>query len=262
MAETFRKLVVRIDSPRRRAVVLGASIAGAALALYGAFEFGRYDAGYRVVASLRSAWAANRRIHALEGENAQQRAQLAAAEVARRVDREGYALVQRNLADMQSQIARLNQDLAFYRGLVQPDSVVKAKVQQMQIVPGPGANQFHLKFVLMQVGKPTGTVSGRIDLSFEGARNGKPETLNFAQLSTAGGAGLSYSFRYFQNYDEPLTLPAGFAPSRVGVELHGGRSRGPGYRQAFLWKTQGMSTETDSAGTAAKGVADVQAQEE
>jgi hypothetical protein len=36
---------------------------------------------------------------------------------------------------MQSQIARLNQDLSFYRGLVQPESVVSVKVQQMQIVP-------------------------------------------------------------------------------------------------------------------------------
>ncbi len=64
-----------------------------------------------------------------------QRTQLEAADVARRVDREGYKQVERSLGDMQSQIARLNQDLSFYRGLVQPDSLVHVKVQQMQIVP-------------------------------------------------------------------------------------------------------------------------------
>ncbi len=37
--------------------------------------------------------------------------------------------------DMQSQIARLNQDLSFYRGLVQPESLIHVKVQQMQIMP-------------------------------------------------------------------------------------------------------------------------------
>ena len=71
----------------------------------------------------------------LEAENARQRTQLEAAEVARRVDREGYKQVERSLGDMQSQIARLNQDLSFYRGLVQPESLIHVKVQQMQIVP-------------------------------------------------------------------------------------------------------------------------------
>lgn len=259
MAESFRKLVVRTYAPRRRAVLLGASVAAVLLALYGSFELGRYDAGYRVVDSVRSAWASSRRIRQLEAEAAQQRAQIASAEVARRVDREGNAQLQRSLADLQGQIGRLNQDLAFYRGLVQPDSVVRVKAQQMQILPGAGANRFRLKFVLMQVGKPTGTVAGRVDLAVEGMRAGRPETLKFAQLAAAGGADLSYSFRYFQNFDEALQLPPGFAPSRIDVELHAGRDRGRGYRQAFLWNTQGMSPEADSApAPGSKGAADVQ----
>ena len=65
----------------------------------------------------------------------------------------GYKQVERSLGDMQSQIARLNQDLSFYRGLVQPDSLVHVKVQQMQIVPGRRRArrapwQYRLKFVL------------------------------------------------------------------------------------------------------------------
>ena len=59
-----------------------------------------------------------RRIRALEARKTKSNArQLEAAEVARRVDREGYKQVERSLGDMQSQIARLNQDLSFYRGL-------------------------------------------------------------------------------------------------------------------------------------------------
>ncbi|MDE2304887.1 MAG: hypothetical protein KGL34_04960 [Gammaproteobacteria bacterium] len=263
MAESFRKLVVRSYAPRRRAVLLCLCAGAGLIALYGSFELGRYDAGYRVVASVRSAWAASRRIRQLEAENAQQRAQIAAAEVARRVDRAGSAQLQHSLTDMQGQIARLNQDLAFYQGLVQPDSVVRVKVQQMQILSGAGANRFRLKFVLMQVGKPSGTVAGRIDLAIEGSRNGRPETLQYAQMAPGSAASLSYSFRYFQDFDQPLQLPAGFAPSRIDVALHAGRDRGRGYRQAFLWNTQGVTTEADSATSAgSKGVADVQAPQE
>ena len=79
---------------------------------------------------------------------------------ARRIDRESYKQVQRSVGDMQSQIARLTQDLSFYRGLVQPDSLVHVKVQQMQIVPVT-AGRFSLKFVLMQTGKPDNKWWGR-----------------------------------------------------------------------------------------------------
>src|SRR5580698_5986898 len=144
MADLLGKLVVRSHAPKRRAVLLGSCVFLALLVLYAAFELGRYDAGFRVVDSVRGALSASARIRGLEAENAKQRTQLAAAEVARRVDNEGYKQVQRSLGDMQSQIARLNQDLSFYRGLVQPDSIIHVKVQQMQIVPQPAAGQFHL----------------------------------------------------------------------------------------------------------------------
>ena len=149
MVDSFGKLVVRTHSPKRRAVLLGLTVLSILGVLYAAFEIGRYDAGFRVVDSVRGALAASARIRDLEAENAKQRTQLAAAEVARRVDNEGYKQVQRSLGDMQSQIARLNQDLSFYRGLVQPDSVIHVKVQQMQIVPEAAAGHYRLKFVLM-----------------------------------------------------------------------------------------------------------------
>src|SRR5258707_10990729 len=154
MVDSFGKLVVRSHTPRRRAVLLGLAVLLTLGVLYAAFELGRYDAGFRVVDSVRGAFSASARIRNLETENQRQRSQLEAAEVARRVDREGYKQVERSLGDMQSQIARLNQDLSFYRGLVQPESLVHVKVQQMQIVPDTPAGQFRLKFVLMQTGSP------------------------------------------------------------------------------------------------------------
>src|SRR5580658_2904120 len=182
MADFFGNLVVRAHSPRRRAVLLGGAVLLALLILYAAFELGRYDAGFRVIDSVRGALAASSRIRALEAENAQQRTQLEAAEVARRVDREGYKQVERSLGDMQSQIARLNQDLSFYRGLVQPDSLVHVKVQQMQIVPDPDG-QFRLKFVLMQTGKPDKEVSGSASIVIDGLQGVKPQSLDFAGIS-------------------------------------------------------------------------------
>jgi len=248
MADFFGKLVVRsAASPKRRAWLLGAAATFAALMLYAAFELGRYDAGFRVVDSVRGALSASERIRGLETETARLRTELAAADVARRVDREGYKQVERSLGDMQSQIARLNQDLSFYRGLVQPDSLVHVKVQQMQIVPESPV-QYRLKFVLMQTGKPDNLVSGTTSIVIDGLLAGKPRSLSFAEVSPTHRVTLAYSFRYFEDYDEAVQLPQGFEPTRVGVELHSGKDSSHGFRQAFVWKAQGMSVETDANG--------------
>ena len=261
MADSFGKLVIRSYAPKRRALLWGGAVLGTLVILYGAFELGRYDAGFRVVDSVRGALSASARIRGLEAENEKQRTQLEAADVARRVDREGYKQVERSLGDMQSQIARLNQDLSFYRGLVQPDSIIHVKVQQMQIVPQAAPGQFHLKFVLMQTGKPDAVVAGNAGITIDGLQQGKPSSLSFAQVTPNRRGTLAYSFRYFQDYDEAIQLPQGFEPTRVGIDIHSGRDRDAShsFRQAFVWKAQGLSVETEAPGNpSAKGGADVQ----
>lgn len=260
MAESLSKWVIRANAPRRRAALLAIAALLAVLILYAAFELGRYDAGFRVVDSVRGALAASARIRALEADNAKLRTELEAADVARRVDREGYKQVERSLGDMQSQIARLNQDLSFYRGLVQPDPLIHVKVQQMQIVP-ESAGHFRLKFVLVQTGKSESTVTGTVSVSIDGLQQGKPQDLSFAQASSSHRVSLAYSFRYFEDFDEPISLPPGFEPTRIDVELHGGRDQQHGFRQAFVWKAQGMSVETE-AHVARPGPGDVDVQAE
>src|ERR1700693_2859192 len=107
MVDSFGNLVVRSHAPRRRAVLIGLAVLLAVAILYTAFELGRYDAGFRVVDSVRGALTASARIRGLEAENQRLRSQFEAAEVARRGDREGYNKIFQSLGDMQSQIARL-----------------------------------------------------------------------------------------------------------------------------------------------------------
>lgn len=246
MAESFERLVVRAHSPRKRAWVLGLVTVLGMMLLYAMFELGRYDAGYRVMDAVRGAFASGTRMRELQAENAHLRQQIEAAEVARRVDREGYAQVEKSLGDMQSQIARLNQDLSFYRGLVQPQAGVGVKVQRMQIVPQSTAGQYRLKFVLIRVGRSDRPISGNTVISIDGIVGGKPLNLSFDRISPRKRVSLAYSFRYFQDFDELVQLPPGFEATRIGVEIHAGRDSGHGFRQAFVWKTQGISVEAET----------------
>ena len=127
----------------------------------------------------------------------------------------------------------------------------------MQIVPVT-AGRYQLKFVLMQTGKPDNPVWGTLAVAIQGLTAGKPQTLKFSDVSVDRRAGLAYSFRYFEDYDEAVQLPPAFEPTRIDVELFTGKDSAHGFRQAFVWKAQGMSVETEANGEASKEKSDVQ----
>ena len=66
MADSFGKLVIRNYAPRRRGLLWTGAVLAALAVLYAAFELGRFDAGFRVVDSVRGALAASSRIRSLE----------------------------------------------------------------------------------------------------------------------------------------------------------------------------------------------------
>ncbi len=105
----------------------------------------------------------------------------------------------------------------------------------------------------MQTGKPEKEVTGTVAVAIDGLARGKPVNLSFYQVSASRHGGLSYSFRYFQDYDEAVQLPQGFEPTRIELEIHAGKDASHGFRQAFLWKAQGLSVETEAADAATEG---------
>ena len=65
----------------------------------------------------------------------------------------------------------------------------------------------------------------------EGVRNGKLERVKWDDLLQKPNAPAKpFSFRYFQQIEDSIMLPAGFTPQRVKVSLSGGQE------QDFEWQ--------------------------
>jgi len=105
-------------------------------------------------------------------------------------------------------------------------------------------------------------VWGTLSIAIQGLTAGKPQTLKFSEVSVDRRAGLAYSFRYFEDYDAAVQLPPTFEPTRIDLELFTGKDSTHGFRQAFVWKAQGMSVETEANGEASKEKSDVQTESE
>jgi len=224
-SESTGKPVPAASAPRRRLLTWIGLAVLAAVALYGAYEYGRYDARHGRQAG---EGGVEGELERLEKANRQLRLQLAERETERVGQGRERAEVSRALGELQAQLARQAQELAFYRGIVeQGASDAGVRVQQMRIVPGKAPGRFRIRLTLVQTVRPDTTVVGLLGLRVDG-QGGGPVT-----------AELPFSFRYFQRLEPDVRLPQGFVPERLTVELRPGRKGARPASQSWLWSVEG-----------------------
>lgn len=232
------QLVIRRHAPwRRRILAVGGCIA-AILLLYGMYEWGRYDAGHNQLATLMERRELLGRVESLEQANEDLRGRITAVDTARDVDQQSYADVERTLGELQAQVLRQSEELTFYRGIVAPaDGIGGLRIQSLVILPGGSDRHFRLQLVLVQSMRQDTTVSGTVNVDLEGALNESPAHLPLADAGGPSSGQLPFSFRYFQNLEQDVTLPEGFTPLAINVEVRSPRQ--PVVRQSFSWQVQG-----------------------
>lgn len=150
------------------------------------------------------------------------------------ISREANRDLQSTLAERDEEIASLRADVAFY------ERFVGATGQRH----GLAVHDLKLQAQDAQVWKFTATLtqnlnrgavnSGRLTVAVEGSVGGRMQKADWATLrQQADAAGLPYSFKYFQQVEGDLLLPAGMKPVRVVVRLQ--PASGAAVEQSFTW---------------------------
>src|SRR4030081_2274081 len=177
-------LVIRTHSPARRLVIVSVVTVIVAFALYIVYELGRFNAGYDRLAVAQQRTELEVEIERLGKSNRELRTQLAELDTIRIGRAREQAEVTRTIGDLQAQVARQTQELAFYRGIVaQGAAAVGVKVQQVHITPGTKAQRFVVPLALVRSVRPDSVAIGTIPLSIDGATaDGKAMTLDLQAL--------------------------------------------------------------------------------
>lgn len=233
------RLVVRYQSPWRRRWVLVCAILSALVFLYGVYEWGRFEGGYSKFAELQHRRELNAKIESLEDVNTKLRGDVAAGELARNVDRQAYADVEKDLAALQAKVLKYQEELTFYRGIVSPeDGIGGLRIQRFQVLPGTSERAFRLRLVLVQSMRQDTVVAGSVMVHIEGVRENKPTQLTLAEMGgeTRADGLVPFQFRYFQSLEQIVTVPEGFDPKAVTVEVRSARSAV--VRESFPWQVQ------------------------
>jgi hypothetical protein len=230
------KLVVTTYAPTRRIVTIVLLVMVVAAGVYGMFEFGRYRGGHDVVNALKQRARLQKVIDDQESTISELRAKVAQLESSTVGQTREREEVQRTIGELQAQVARANQELAFFRGIVtQNANSAEVKIQQARMVATSTANKFRVRVTLVQPMKPDTVVSGVVVLSVDGELDGKPGRADFATLSGGKRREIPFTFRYLENIEEEITVPPGMKPEQLLVEVRSNRRGAAPVQQSYVW---------------------------
>jgi len=239
MAELPSNLVVRRHAPLRGVLLGGATLCLGLFALYIVYELGRFNAGYDRLAVAQQRAEYEVAIEKLEKSNRELRTRIAELDTMRVGRTQERTELSRTIGELQAQVARQTQELAFYRGVVTQGEVPSGmKIQQLRISATDKADHFHVHMTMEQSVRPDDTVTGTVSLQIDGESQGGSAHLDYAALTGSSQNEQSFSFRYFQNFDQDVVVPTGFHPLRLTVEVRSARKGVTPLTQTFLWRVE------------------------
>jgi len=164
------------------------------------------------------------------------RERVAILERAQQVEGKAYEDVDTYLRDLQDEVLTLKQEVAFYRGIVSAGKEKGLNIQAFVVDKGdfPGAYRFQL--VITQNLKRVKMISGTIRLKVTDRQNGKPRGLLLSDMSGQQANSLKFKFKFFQRIDGRFTLPDGFKPDQLQIQVVSSGKKPASVEKSFEWR--------------------------
>ena len=172
--------------------------------------------------------------------------------------RQANNLLREEESSRQTDMQRLQGEVAFYQRLSGTSGSQEGlAVYNLEIQPTSSEQVFRFVLTLTQNLRRSAIIGGTVSMALEGIRGDKPATLKWKEITEEGSAKPEFRFKYFQQLDGYLAVPADFQPTRVRVTLAAKGSSKPLSRE-FDWselmgvetavnETPAMDAEIDSS---------------
>lgn len=161
-----------------------------------------------------------RQLKALTRQNDDLQQQVANLQRAGQVADIANGSLRKTLAEREEEISGLRADLGFYSRLTGGDAQREGlKVQEVRLRPVDNSHAWNLTLSLTQNAKRGDDVTGTATVGVEGLRGDKVVQLDWATLGdTAQRDGIPFRFKYFQQLQSTIVLPADFRPTRLIIK--------------------------------------------
>ena len=179
-------------------------------------------------------------VEALREANTVLRERVAILERAQQVEGKAYKNVDAHLRSLQDEVLALKEEIAFYRGIVSAGKEKGLNIQTFVLdkETSPGAYRFQL--VLTQHLKRVRMISGTVKLKVMDEQDGRPKNLLLSDMAGKQAQALKFKFKFFQRIEGRFTLPDGFKPERLQIQVVSSGKRRASVEKSFEW--QGLAS--------------------
>ncbi len=175
-------------------------------------------------------------VEALREGNSVLRERVAILERAQQVEGKAYKDVDVHLRSLQDEVLALKEEIAFYRGIVSAGKEKGLKIQTFVVDKESSSGAYRFQLVLTQHLKRVRMISGTVKLNIVDEQNGKPRRLMLSDMSGQQANSLKFEFKFFQRIEGRFTLPHGFKPDRLQIQVVSRGKRPASVEKSFEWQ--------------------------
>ena len=156
------------------------------------------------------------------------------------VDRQAADGFRDTVKDLKDQVSVLEQEVAFYKGIMAPGSADKGLRISRIDLDAISANQYSYAVMMTQVVDNTNYVQGEVAVNVIGLRSGEQEVIALRDLDeNISELGIPFRFRYFQELKGVLNLPDGFIPQQLQVVMQSRGQNSQRVEETRNWNSEG-----------------------
>ena len=165
------------------------------------------------------------------------RQEVAALKLADEIDLQADVGVQQTILELQTQLARVQEEVQFYKGVMLPKVEDKGlRIERLRVENSGEPNRFKYNLLLTQVVNKYDYVQGDVEINLVGDEDNLGSNLPLGDISTQDQDSIRFRFRYFQNIDGELMLPDGFTPKEVMVVAQSTGRSSQRQERRFTWQ--------------------------
>jgi len=181
------------------------------------------------------------RVSEAEAENGSLRQELATLDRAIVMDDQTNDEIQGTIAELREYASQLEQDNAFYRQAMTSEfEGVGLVIGQMELQSTPEEGRYRYKLVLRQEESDGLYLTGHVNVEVVGERAGEQVVFALRDISEEQELlDIRLRFRYFQDIEGELVLPADFEPRQININAVATAPMAKSISKSYNWAVEG-----------------------
>ena len=214
------RMVVVPYRPVRRLILLALSFLLVVATALGGFAYAYYQTALRYGLRNADQLSLAQQVERLEAENLSLSRQVTVLDRSNAMDRKVAEDMQGTLGSLRNQVAKLEQDIVFYRSVISGDGDdTGLTISNWEITPTNDADRYRYKLMLRQQDADGDTfLIGHVNINLVGRKGEEITFFSIRDVSSDQKENdIKLRFKFFQIIEGELILPFGFVPERIQI---------------------------------------------